>query len=271
MKQRTDERRRGAALFVVLMFAVIIADLALLALHSSSSEIRATGLFVDAARAEELGESLVPLTRHYISRDIAARLRGGSFTAQFPDATVRVDYLSESARVDVNRSPIKLLEAVLLREGLSRSRVAVIASGISRRRFARPANLYESPFEVDDDWNLSEAEAKKIVPLLTTANVGGRIDPLLAGTAILSVLFDGSAARVAQFREKRMIGFLDEETARSYFSEPVEKWITFGADRAVRAIARVTTRRGLRRRFEAVFDARGKGPNGKIYYWRSLG
>ena len=69
MARLTDDKRCGAALFVVLMFLVVIANLAFLALRSSSSEIRAASLFVDGARADELGRSIVSLTRYYISGD----------------------------------------------------------------------------------------------------------------------------------------------------------------------------------------------------------
>ena len=265
----SDDRTSGAALFVVLMFAVVIANLALIALRSASSENRAAAVFVDVARTTELGRATVALTRYYISGDPDMRTRGGSFTTAFTSGTVKIDYLSESARVDVNRAPLDLLESVLSMAGLSQSRVDSVASDVIQRRSSRQTNLYASPFEIADDWNLSDDEADRIVPLLTTANSGGTVDPLLAGTPVLSVLFGGSEDRVAQFREKRMMGFPDEDAVLSYFSEPVKKWIKIGAHGSVRALAQVTSTRGLRRRFEAVFDAQ-EGNDAKIYYWRAL-
>jgi hypothetical protein len=270
MSAVSDDRRSGAALLVVLLFAVVIANLALVALRASSSEIRASAIFVDDARADALGQSVVALTRYYISDDVEGRGRGGSFTARFDSASVTVDYLSESARIDINHSPVDLLETALLSNGISQDRVDAIAREIVRRRSTPPVHLYESQFEVADDWKLSNAEAKRIVPLLTIANSDGMIDPLLAQLPILSILFGGEDERVAQFSEKRMIGFPDSETALSYFSELTKKWLEIGSNKPVRALASVITKRGLRRSFEAVFDLQPAGDNANIYYWRPL-
>jgi type II secretory pathway component PulK len=270
MTQISDNSQRGAALFVVLLFAAIIANLAFIALRFSSSEIRASIVFADRASANALGRSVVPLTRYYISQDGKTRSRGGSFTTDVNDAKMTIDYRCECARVDINRSPLDLLEAVLLSGGLSQANADAIAGRVGQRRASQPPDPYESPFEATDDWSLSDSEARKIIPLLTIANEDGGIDPLLARSAVLALLFDNSETRIAQFRDKRMIGFPDEQTALSYFSEPVKKWLKIGSVSAVQAIATVTTRRGLRRRFEAVFDIEDKADTQKIYYWRPL-
>ena len=181
-----------------------------------------------------------------------------------------IDYLSESARADVNQSPVALLEAILSTAGLDQGRIDRIAASLSQRRAAQQNGRYESPFEIAQDWNFSEPEAREIIPLLTTANQGGTIDPLLAGPVVLAALLEGSEEKVADFREKRRIGFPDADTALSYFAEPVQKWLKFGTDGPVRALAEVTTRRGLRRNYEAVFDSLAAGKSAKLYYWRPL-
>ncbi len=136
------ERRvsqRGAALFIVLLFAAFLAGLAATAMRMGLSGARAAAVFADATRADTLGEGAADiLASHLADADAAAR-RGGSIEVRLPDANIVVDYVSESARIDVNLAPLPLIIGLLGAAGGDQDEVATVANRISAFRTAAQA------------------------------------------------------------------------------------------------------------------------------------
>ena len=133
------EPERGAALFIVLLFSAFLAGLAAAAMRMGLSGARAAAVFADAARADTLGEGAADiLASHLADADAAAR-RGGSIEVRLPDADIEVDYLSESARIDVNLAPLPLIVGLLGAAGGDQDEVAAIANRIAAFRAAAQA------------------------------------------------------------------------------------------------------------------------------------
>ncbi len=144
MVTRRREPQRGATLFIVLLFAAFLAGLAGAAMRMGLSGARAAAVFADAARADTLGEGAAAiLASHLADADAAAR-RGGSIEVRLPDADVEVDYLSESARIDVNLAPLPLIVGLLTAAGGDQDEVATVANRIAAFRAAAQAKAKRS-------------------------------------------------------------------------------------------------------------------------------
>ena len=136
--------QRGAALFIVLLFAAFLAGLTAAAMRMGLSGARAAAVFADAERADTLGEGAADiLASHLADADAAAR-RGGSIEVRLPDADIKVDYVSESARIDVNLAPLPLIVGLLGAAGGDQDEVATVANRISTFRAAAQAKAKRS-------------------------------------------------------------------------------------------------------------------------------
>ncbi len=141
--ERRDSQR-GAALFIVLLFAAFLAGLAATAMRMGLSGAQAAAVFADAARADTLGEGAAAvLASHLADADAAAR-RGGSIEVRLPDANIVVDYVSESARIDVNLAPLPLIIGLLGAAGGDQDEVATVANRIATFRAAAQAKAKRS-------------------------------------------------------------------------------------------------------------------------------
>ncbi len=140
-----DEPQRGAALFIVLLFSAFLAGLAAAAMRMSVSGARAAAVFADVARADALGEGAADLLASHLSECDAAGRRGGSIEVRLPDADIEVDYVSESARIDVNLAPLPLIVGLLGAAGGDQDEVASVANSITAFRAAAQAKGKRSP------------------------------------------------------------------------------------------------------------------------------
>ena len=131
--------QRGAALFIVLMFAAVLSGLVAVAMRSSMSGARAAALYADVMQADELGRATADLVAHYVETGGPERRRGGDFELRLRNANIAIDYVSESARVDANEAPLELIGAVLAAAGASASEVDAIEANITRFRAQKKA------------------------------------------------------------------------------------------------------------------------------------
>ena len=133
------DRRRGAALPIVLLFAALLAGLAASAMRASLSGVRAAAAFAEATRADELGRGAGDALAYFIATHDAAARRGGRLALNLPGATVDVEYRSESARIDANLAPLGLVTALLVAAGAEPAEAAEAAdrARLFRERAAR--------------------------------------------------------------------------------------------------------------------------------------
>lgn len=284
--------RRGAALFIVLVFSAFLAGLAAVATRTATSGARAAAAFADGVRADELGRGAGAALAYRLATGDAAARRGGAVALRLPGADVTIDYLSESARVDANLAPVALLaalagaagadpaeaEALEARVtrfraeaaaraapppvadggdaspagGLAALRAAVDALGPARKPppTAQPAAIHDTA-EVAQAWGLSDALARRLLPLLTVSNGTATVDPVLAGRTVVLALVGGDE-RADDYLQRRHQGFADKDSALALLPVPSRDFVAFKDVASVRAVARVRLADRFERRYEMI-------------------
>jgi general secretion pathway protein K len=299
MKEEAGVRQRGAALFIVLALCALLTNLVGAAMSSGVSGARASAVFADIARADELGRGAADLVSYRLATGPPEALRGGRLAARFLDAEVRIDYLSESARIDANRASIALISSLLSVAGADPSIVARAVELIKMRRASagdRPADGsaassnqgtppslpatgaaqsgapdIQSTLEVVRAWDLPDELAQRVMPALTVASESNQIDPILASRLVLLALLGGDGDRANNYMERRAQGFVNTDSALALLPAPVQASATFTDAKAVRAIARVTIARRLERSYEFILvPGRGSRTRPIIASWRKL-
>lgn len=133
-----SDRRRGAALLVVLWLAVAAAGLALALLETSRETLPESRRAVDAVRLRAALRAAVHLTAE---RLLAERLElgpeGGSLRFEFDGVAVRVRVLGESGLVDPAAASPGLLRALARASGLADEPARSLVERIERLRAGR--------------------------------------------------------------------------------------------------------------------------------------
>jgi general secretion pathway protein K len=269
---------RGFALIFVLTIAAILGAVTSAALHASMSGARAAALFSDIAQADELGRAAAQVTGAYIGQD-ARRRRAGAFALRLAHAQLRVDYVNEAARIDVNLAPPRLIAALAAAMGGDDALVAALPARIDRVRkgpAGSSATSADAPRLRDAEeavavFGIPARLARRMLPNLTVANGTATVDPLLADRSVIAALFIGAADRLDDFLDKRQTGFATEEVVALLFPAESRNLLGFDPSPAVRAIAAVTLENGFERRYEAVLSA-GDEPAApsRVHAWRPL-
>lgn len=283
--------RRGAALLIVLMFAVLLASLAGAAMRTGVSGARAAAVFADAARADALGQAAGDIVIFSLITGDAAARRGGSLAVSLPDAEIAIDYVSESARIDANTASVPLISALLSVAGTepqaitaAMARIAVLRAPSSEPKppaldptsptppaNAPPAAQFTSSVQAVEAWGLPPDVAGRLLPSLTVASGSKGVDPLLADRFVLAALLDGDDTRVDDYIERRNQGFVNSDSATALLPIPSRPFADFEDVPAVRAIARVTVARRFTRRYEMVVAAATGSPRPPVVTdWRKL-
>lgn len=281
-------KRRGAALFVVLMFSAFLAGLAASAMRTSLSGVRAAAVFADVMRADELGRGAGDILAYHLATASVSARRGGRIEMRLPTADIVIDYLSESARVDVNLAPVELIAALLGAAGGDPAEVGATADRITRFRAARtreeaarapaanpaglaaitaqlnaikPSGNAPPPLAIGDigevarDWGLSDGLARRMLPFLTVSNGTAKVDPVLADRLVVAALV-GADERVDDYLTRRQQGFVNKDSALELLPVPARAFVDFKDAAAVRAVVSVTVTHRLQRRYEMVLAPR---------------
>jgi general secretion pathway protein K len=269
---------RGFALVFVLTIAAILGAVTSSALQASMSGARAAALFSDIAQADELGRAAAEITGAYIGED-PRRQRAGAFALRLAHARLRVDYVNEAARIDVNLAPPRLIAALAAAMGGDDALVAALPARIDRFRKAQAgasAPGADAPRLRDAEdapaaFGIPARLARRMLPQLTVANGTATIDPLLADRSLIAALFLGAADRLDDFLDKRQAGFATKEVVTLLFPAESRDLLGFEPSPAVRAIATVSLENGFERRYEAVLSAGGEQVSpARVHAWRPL-
>lgn len=296
--------RRGAALFVVLVFVALISGLAGVAMRSSSSGVQAAAVYLDQMRADALGRAVPDMVAYYIRTGDSDLGRGGAFDARVGDATVSVTYLSESARIDANAGPVALIKALLSAGGASPDVIATASERITKARARSatspaavpapaapgsqsPATRATAATEASEDapvvyeiqtiaqiselWGLPKDVSERVADGLTVATHRAAVDPTLAGRLVLTALIDGDPAHAEDYLARRKQGFVNSQSALALLPQDARRFSSFKPAPAVRALAVVRIADRLIRRYETVLispDAAGQPTT--ITSWRRL-
>ena len=284
--------RRGAALFVVLVFSAFLAALAAAAVRTGLSGARAAAAFADGVRADELGRGAAQALAYRLATGDDEARRGGAVAIRLPAADVTIDYLSESARVDANLAPVALLAALAAAAGAEPSEAEALAGRVTRLRAqaeARAKAAAAPPGGASPPGGGLAAlraavdalgPAAKPKPAAATVAIrdiaeieeawalpGGlarRLMPWLTvsnGTATVDPVLAGRTVvaallgddgRVDDYLRRRQQGFVDKDSALALLPVPARDFVAFKDVAAVRAVARVTLADRFERRYEMV-------------------
>jgi general secretion pathway protein K len=122
---------RGFILIVVMIFAALLASVFVGVMRMSSSYIYAAAAYSDTVRADELGRTAPDLVAQRVLLPDPTAKRGGTFSVRLPDATISVNYISESARIDVNTTQPELLIALMKAVGVDPGPASAIGARIT--------------------------------------------------------------------------------------------------------------------------------------------
>ncbi len=289
---RDGDPRRGAALFVVLLFSSFLAALAASAMRTSLSGVRAAAVFADGVRADELGRSAADVLAYRLATGDEAARRGGAIAVRLPGGDLTVEYLSESARVDVNLASPSLIGALLAAVGVDPAEAEAAVAAITRFRAeaadrAKPVTASDSgdgapagglaalraqvnalgpaakpvaaaqPLAIRDPSEVARAWG------LSEA-AAGRALPFLTvsnGAATVDPVLAGrpillallgGEERADDYIERRRQGFVSEGSALELLPVPARDSVGFTDSRAVRAVVRVRVAKRFERRYEMI-------------------
>lgn len=301
-------RRRGSALLLVLIMGALLTSLAFVAMRGLSASMRATAVFGDEVRVEELGRSGFDLALAQLARVDGDKTASGPFEMQLSTGRIAVEVMPEIGRADINRAPTAVLAMLIGATGGDAKKADQLAKEIvdwrdpnadkradatsdnDYRARARPPQgkrPFATPSELALVLDMTPETLGKLLPLVTTCSGRETIDPVTADRAMLTVLLDGDAHKVDAFLEERKKGFARRDDALSAFPERVRAVLSAsakhdqpaeGAGKARHSTAagfglRITARAGaLTRHYEASLCPSGdnKGQEMRIVSWRAL-
>ncbi|ACB95221.1 type II secretion system protein GspK [Beijerinckia indica] len=262
MRSKSGDPRRGAILILVLLLVALISSLLATAQHIAVANARSAKAFADSLRAEELGRVAVDLLAGQILGGGPTERRNGSFSAFVDNAEIQVDYLSESARIDVNLAPPTLIAALGQASGLEPNEASALAERIAharqgdQRQGDQRQGDHVKPFNDVEDaasaWDLDPDIFASLRPFLTVTNGSAKIDPLIADPKVVAALFEGEGPASEIFLARRAEGFETEGDAQAALPAKAREAVSFTPAPACRASARVRLQNGFRRRFEFI-------------------
>lgn len=287
----TADRRRGAALFVVLVFSAFLAALAAAATRTGLSGAKAAAVFADVLRADQIGRDAAHVVAYRLLTGDEAARRGGAVALRLPGVDVTVDYLSESARVDVNRAPVALIASLLAAAGADAGEVDAVSARIVAFRADATARAAPKigpsdaaapvgglaalraqidalgpaqkpmpsaePAAIRDTsdvaraWGLPDGLARAVLPVLTVSSGRPTVDPVLADRLVVLALVGGDE-RADDYLQRRKQGFVSKDSALDLLPVPSRDFVSFDDVAAVRAVARVRVANRFERRYEMV-------------------
>lgn len=288
---------------VVLIFAALLASLLSSVLRSSLSYSYAAAAYSDVVRTDELGRSAAGLVaQRALAVDPDAR-RGGAFVVRLPDAEISVEYISESARIDINSTQSELLVTLIKDAGVDSGEAQGIGSRInSWLAKANPPNAESSQVQnpavpatapmsgnsiapepaktqirledvsqIMSAWGISQDVYAKIASYLTVSNPSGKVDPILANPLVIKAIFGGDDQAAATYLAKRTHGFATESDALMSIPLGARGYVGFSPGVAFRAWVRVELHGRVAREYEmVVVPPRRRNDRVRVTDWQML-
>lgn len=219
-----QSQSRGSALLIVLAILGLIAALISVVAHSVGEAALASRLGQREIRNEADLRSAIELAALTVKKS-GKEMRSAEAVYKFPDRTMRVSVVNESARVDLNFTDAKTLSALFQALGLGSSDAeSAVASviewrgGSASQKFApvrqqddiftqtigtgdgksqdtsaapksmAGTRLFLYPGQLVNVPGLSLAQVKSVLPYVTVASGSNRIDPFIASEPVLNAL-----------------------------------------------------------------------------------
>lgn len=227
---------------MVLILVAFTSSLLAAASRTMTSSALAAATFSKVMRADELGRTAEDLVIFWASAEDRADKRGGAFVAHFSDAEVFIEYVSESARIDINNARPELIVALFRALGADLKQAFDLAPRIAASRLA-VVSLEPSHFDhlaaIGPAWSAPQDLIDAAAPALTVASGAARVNPLIADRWVIAALIDSNGLRVDQFLARRQLGFASEAEALDALAPEKKSDVGFDAAPVYRARARV--------------------------------
>lgn len=286
-----SRRQRGIALVVVLWVSLLLAAMAGAFVLDTRTDVKIGWNMVETAKARALADGGIDLALDALTRpETGFRPDGGVRAVAVPGGELRVAAAAEIGKIDLNRAPAELLQAILAGVGVAPEEAARLVDTIEDWRdtddlrrlngaedadYAAAGLGYgakDAPFEQVDELRqvlgMTGAVYRALRPLVTVRSAGPGVDPLYAPRAVLSVLPGMTADLVDAFLAARAED--EPEAALALLSGFVEpRYITVGRGSAVTVRSMATLVSGARFVREALIVPGGAGDLAyRIDAWR---
>ena len=241
-----------AVLWILATLAALASAYSVFAAHTTANVyLPEENLKADAA----LRGAIELIAYRQLAWPIAARPSQGAFKTRLGAAAINVVYRAESARVDVNAAPRRVLAGLFAQIGAGSSSAAFLADRIVawRRRLQEPeqrseAEIYRkaglgysppgAPFdnvlELAALPGMSPQLLARALPFLTVYNSSGVIDPLIATPAVLAAV-PGLTPQMRDALRSEESNPRHDAVALAAIAGPNLPYLGVGANDAVRA------------------------------------
>jgi general secretion pathway protein K len=267
---------QGSALLIVVLLLGTVAALVAVVSRSVSSATMEAAVLLDEGRAESALQSGIDVGVAGILK-LGVRVRVAETAVDLIDSRLFVRASNESARIDLNTSPLPLLAGLIRESGVNPGAANALAerifdwragpgaaqatvrkvpphlnstTGPAAGRAVRAERVFVHPMQLASIDGFSNALVARMMPFLTVANTVGNIDPDLASDQVLAAL-GASPDRIDAFREARRRGATSRETAVQLLGIP-KSLVTDDAAQGWRIEMTSTHRNGRVRHSEAV-------------------
>jgi general secretion pathway protein K len=223
-------RNDGFILVVVLLILMALASLGSIYSLYSLNTAAASLVPEDRLRAEAAIRAGVELTVYQLlSTPEPARPTHGVFSARIGDVTMKVAFVSEGARIDLNTAPKEMLSGLFASFGIAKEKADAYADRVVGWRTRADANAatinkeaadykaagmpyaprqapFDSVLELNLVMGLPSGLSERVMPFVTVYNGKPSIDVVNAEPRVLSALPGVTPAMLADFLSARKKG-----------------------------------------------------------------
>ena len=288
---RRFRARSADAGFIIVAVLWILAALATLATIIAVYVINAATAFTvhdERLQAETMARAAMELTVYQISLDPQAAPTRGSFAFRIGNATVAADFVTESARIDLNVAPKELLSGLFVGLGAARGAADFYADRIIAWRsspaagapeessYYRAAGLIYSPrgapfqhiAELGLVLGIPEAMVERAMPFVTVYSAQAGISAMDAAPQVLAALPGMDPSRLNAVLNERAGGRRNAQRVQAMLGAAQVLGGAQGS-KAFRVTARTAFDSGQRVTTEAVIFILDSGTDAyRVLTWR---
>ncbi|MBV8664371.1 MAG: general secretion pathway protein GspK, partial [Hyphomicrobiales bacterium] len=214
----------GFVLLAVLWMIAALAALASIYLAYARTSAAGSGLPGERLQAEAALHAGLELAAYHALAATEPRQKAGHFETPLGRARVTVDYLPESARINLNAAPKELLSGLIATLGLAQDKADEAAAHIiawrggagqqaaqqeiavyqaAKLKYGPRQGPFGNPLELSLVVGLPEPLVHRILQYVTIYSDDGRVDALDADPTVLSALPQMTPDALAQFLKLR--------------------------------------------------------------------
>jgi len=250
----------GALATLVSIYSVYVIDTAV-----------AFGVHDDRLRAEALVSAAVALTAYQLTATAVTRPRHGRFSFRMGQASVAVEFRSETARIDLNAAPKELLVGLFATLGARRDEAEHYANRVvgwrtsppkdqdleaqayrtARLRYAPRGARFPHVSELSLVLDLPIALVERALPFVTVYSGSPQVNALEAAPEVIAALPGMTRDRLHAVLAQRQVAPGNGQALMPLLG-PAQGYVTMEGSKASRVTARIAFDNGRRTSSEVV-------------------